>query len=994
MHTPTQLPPRTLQHRHSVAHGLLREPPPSPYPPPLSRSATYVPQPTAPPSPAPPFLHHNSEGTHPYAQVGPSAGFPAVSSTTFRQSNGLIPLQEAVALNRERTIRAQQLGGGGSARANSGPGSFADSSRAASGSSSLPRGEGGTKKLFRKRTSVPGTAPSPPSASPYPPIPPRPQPPAIPSAHYASYSPSSYYPDRLPYSSTYPPVSPHQPTSLPASPISPHTPAYPAYPSTASLPHLPISSPRTPEEFEAEQLNRIRRESLESEQARLAALQSQTNQLLSTLDSSAHEQAELDRLQAEEEERLLREALERSRIEEEERGREERRRRLEEEKEVQRAIQASRTDKGKGRASTAEVEDEVSRREREALELAMQLSLEETGRRAAYGSGRTETSAQAFERYSLPSTSSDAHPAHPSAPLDLVAIDSEPDDLPPAYEYPAYAPEFDLPTDVILGPGRPLPVAPPGPPNSYVDTVSIPPAARGPLPIPPIEISSSAYSTYSPHPPALRHDSASSNGYDSLAATAGSFSDLSGSARHADEAGAAEGGDDPFDDRFEASDGEDVESGYSSVAVSEAPSAASSQEGQMKDLFAAVLARRATIRANGPPELHLAVAGPHADHDRGEDLSLLPPLTSTNEALEGQQVTPTTVTSLPIPSPPVPPASAPTTPPLAQPLLTPPTIGPTPASAPASPAASFRSDPSFGGFVEDATSPAAFADEHILRDVRWGFVNEAQSKSGRYSSLEHEGDFPRGAQLSLGMEEDGRQLYRSFAVEARTWQGLLVYLMWHGNSRLEAAPADLQGEKSGRGLRVAIAVDFFRSPASNPSSAVSVRPPRVRVRITLQPPSQDSPNSHDTASVTPVAPASLEPVNPSIRLTLDMRPYLPLPLSALATILSRAHTQSRQALRSSHVSSNGNSAGAVLARAVDLFRRLNGETVTNDFSAESATDEHDEYGLLDRMKARLRRRRGPRVLHSDDGRGPVRRPTGGPLPEGALLITPFSIDPT
>lgn len=582
------------------------------------------------------------------------------------------------------------------------------------------------------------------------------------------------------------------------------------------------------------QLNRIRRESLESEQARLAALQSQTNQLLSTLDSSAHEQAELDRLQAEEEERLLREALERSRIEEEERGREERRRRLEEEKEVQRAIQASRTDKGKGRASTAEVEDEVSRREREALELAMQLSLEETGRRAAYGSGRTETSAQAFERYSLPSTSSDAHPAHPSAPLDLVAIDSEPDDLPPAYEYPAYAPEFDLPTDVILGPGRPLPVAPPGPPNSYVDTVSIPPAARGPLPIPPIEISSSAYSTYSPHPPALRHDSASSNGYDSLAATAGSFSDLSGSARHADEAGAAEGGDDPFDDRFEASDGEDVESGYSSVAVSEAPSAASSQEGQMKDLFAAVLARRATIRANGPPELHLAVAGPHADHDRGEDLSLLPPLTSTNEALEGQQVTPTTVTSLPIPSPPVPPASAPTTPPLAQPLLTPPTIGPTPASAPASPAASFRSDPSFGGFVEDATSPAAFADEHILRDVRWGFVNEAQSKSGRYSSLEHEGDFPRGAQLSLGMEEDGRQLYRSFAVEARTWQGLLVYLMcacaYSSSSASQLTFATTQGTAT-LAWKLRLQIYRAKSPAvdcaSRLQSTSSVLPPRT-----------------------------------------------------------------------------------------------------------------------------------------------------------------------
>ncbi|BGP22205.1 hypothetical protein JCM10295v2_001083 [Rhodotorula toruloides] len=891
MHTPMRPPPRALQHRHSVADGLSSVPPSSPYPPPLSRSATYAPRLTAPPSPAPPFLHHNSEGTHPYAQAGPSAGLAAPSSYDPRPQSGRIPLQEAVALDRERTIRAQQAAVG-SGRANGGPRSLADSS-------------------------------------------------TVPPFHYASYSPGSYYPDRRPPPSTYPPASPHQPTSLPSSPISPHTPAYPAYPSSASSPHLPhIPSLRTPEQVEAEQFDRIRRESLESEQARLAAVRSSTNQLLSTLDSSALEQAELDRLQAEEEERLLREALERSRIEEEERAREERRRRLEEEKEVQRAIQASRMDKGKERAPVAEVEDEVSRREREALELAMQLSLEETGRQLRYGGGR-ETSAQAFERYSISPTST-APPVHSSAHIGLVAADSDPDDLPPAYEYPAYAPELDLPSDVILGPGRPLTIQP------YAGTT-----------------------------------------------TAGSFSDTSGSVLRVDEPAAGGSGDDPFDDRFAASDeeGDDAHSAYSSVAVSEAPSAPSSQEGAMKDLFAAALARRETIRASMGPELHLAAAVQDADYDRGDALSLLPPPTSTSELWGAQQITPTAVTALPLPSPPVPPASAPTTPSLAQPLLTPPLSVGTHTSAPASPAKSFRSDPSFGGFVEDATSPAAFADGHILRDVRWGFVDEVQSRSGRYPSLEHEGDFPRGAQLSLGMEEDGRQPYRAFAVEARTWQGLLVYLMWHGNSRLEAAPADLQGDKSGRGLRVAIAVDFFRSPASNPSSsAVSIRPPRVRVRITLQPPSQDLANRRDTAYVTPVAPASLEPVNPSIRLALDMQPYLPLPLSALATILSHVHTQSRQALRSSLVSSSSSGAGAVLARAVDLFRRLNGETVTNDYSAESAADEDDEYGLLDRMKARLRRRRGPRVLHSDDGRGPARRPTGGPLPEGALLITPFSIE--
>lgn len=243
MHTPTQPQPRALQHRHSVAGGLARDPPFAQNPP-LSRSATYLSQPTAPPSPAPPFLHHNSEGTHPYVQAGPSAGFPAPSPYAARPANGLIPLQEAVALNRERTIRAQQ------GVVASGSGHTADSLRAASGSPGSPRGEGGApKKLFRKRTSAPGSAPI------SPPVPAHSQSPAIAPSYYASYTPSSYYPDRRPPPSPYSPAPPHQPTSLPASPISPHTFAYPAYPSTASLPHLPLlTSPRTPEEIESEQV--------------------------------------------------------------------------------------------------------------------------------------------------------------------------------------------------------------------------------------------------------------------------------------------------------------------------------------------------------------------------------------------------------------------------------------------------------------------------------------------------------------------------------------------------------------------------------------------------------------------------------------------------------------------------------------------------------------------------------------------------------------------
>lgn len=83
--------------------------------------------------------------------------------------------------------------------------------------------------------------------------------------------------------------------------------------------------------------------------------------------------------------------------------------------------------------------------------------------------------------------------------------------------------------------------------------------------------------------------------------------------------------------------------------------------------------------------------------------------------------------------------------------------------------------PSFGGFVSTAASNA-LADEHVLAGVKWGFVEEA--RKAMHPPLDHEGDFPRAAQLSRVGEDGGDGEFGCFAVEARSWNGLLVYLMW------------------------------------------------------------------------------------------------------------------------------------------------------------------------------------------------------------------------
>ncbi|GAA5885131.1 hypothetical protein JCM6882_007243 [Rhodosporidiobolus microsporus] len=347
-------------------------------------------------------------------------------------------------------------------------------------------------------------------------------------------------------------------------------------------------------------------------------------------------------------------------------------------------------------------------------------------------------------------------------------------------------------------------------------------------------------------------------------------------------------------------------------------------------------------------------------------------------------------------------------------LSPPPTASTSSTSTSASPlstpstAASFHSTPSHGGLVSVPSSLAPpLARSDVLDGVQWGFVDP--ERAAMHPPVEWAGEFPRAAQLSLAKDEggegQGRERYRCFAVEAKGWQSLLVYLMWHGNSRLEAAPSDLQLDKSNRGLQASLSLDFFRS--------FTTHAPRVRITLALLPLSHATPLSAAAApnspfSALPVDPPALESDCPSIRLALPAPLTLPLPLSAIATTLSHAHTASRQTLRvveqgviggATFGGATGHSQltarlladRATLARAIDLFRKLNGERV--EAPGRGVKVEDAEVSTLDRLKARLRRTKKVRVLEGGGGPGGGgTAATGGPLPEGAMLITPFSID--
>ena len=690
---------------------------------------------------------------------------------------------------------------------------------------------------------------------------------------------------------------------------------------------------------------------------------------------------------------------------------EQERQRQAEEEAMARAIEASRVavvvedgfngDKGKGKAYApmysdgghASVQDVD---EDEALELAMRLSLDEAARwqqgaqtlhalplspsTSEYTSyGTAETSAQAFERYSRPPAPPSAESANPSTSslprrgMSLLddelgvpageALDGSTAPPPPAYEFPAHAAELDQPGDVIVGPGRPLPPTP---------FPSSPPPRPRPLPTPPI-----LSAAMQPHemeggrlygrdnpPPSDPTFSSTSTAMRPTSSESGSHPALTPTDFEAD----------PFDDRYEVVGVRwDERSSRTGTPFSATDSTVSGSGGL--GLFDAVVARRSS-------QMSTTLSG--------QQNSYATTLDRTGFATAPEPIPVSPVSTFP------PAKSAPVSP-LQNMDSFIAGVSPTSAvSAPTSPVPARGSIPSFGGYVEEGS--AISASERILREVRWGFVDLDLSKSGRRPPLSYEGDFPRGAQLSLAPDPaDGHQAYASFAVEARTWQGLMVYLMWHGNSRFEAAPSDLEHDKSGRGYRASVSLDFYRAPSGS-DAAVSIRPPRVRARVTLLPLSDDSTRPHNSATLSPLAitvvsTPSFDAINPNIRLELSLPPALPIALSSLASLLADAHAAARKARQvptsPAKSSRHGKAIASVpppptvgqqaLLNAIELFRKLGGDQI----QAAQGHRAHDaERSLLDRMKARLRHRKGPQLLPilNDD-------PSEGlPLPEGELTF--------
>ncbi|GAA5979781.1 hypothetical protein JCM10908_003043 [Rhodotorula pacifica] len=996
-----------------------------------------------------------SDPSHIQAEAGPSNAQPFLrrqsgpAMAASGTGGGLVPLDQAVRLDRERTVRASST---------TALPSWPSSSTYAAPASNAPfppspnpyppasptvfpisdrSPQAPARKLTKHRRSSSGFG-RPPSGGPSSPTSityarpeqaspfistwqmPTSQSNSSPYAIASSPYPPRPIPPRPPDSYSFPHAQSPQPSGQPA--LSGQSASFPSR--TGSNQHLSPYPPVRPSvpyppmrtESEEEQFERARRESLDAEQARLAALAAADDRLLSlTLAESASSAAQLEAVEL----RAMEEVIRASREQEERRRAEEERQREAEEEAVRRAMEASRADseellgKGKGRAPMLRVQatEASDSEEDEALQLAVRLSLDEAARQhrwqqqqqmqqqqqepfaASFSSaflpqhsdyGVAETSAQAFERYSRPSEPSGSGAAPvPSAPIpprrglslledDLPAtLDGTEGDVlppPPAYELPAHAPELDGPEDVIIGPGRPLPVLP------------LLTSARRPLPIPP--------TVPIPDPP---HDKAPPHfqfGYEVVeddrtsAATSSwmhpSFVPLHPTLTPSDLVT------DPFDDQYEVSEHpwEQTPQSRMSTPVSVVDPAASAMGGVR--LFSAVLARRSSQMSRASS---YQTSVEEAYYEVG---TVTPP-----EVGNGNRLRP-----LPVPtSVPPPTLSAPVSPSQGGDSSSPPRLQATAVSAPTSPApAPIGSVPSFGGYVEEGST--ILASERVLREVKWGFVDLDLSKSGRRPPLEYQGDFPRGAQLSLVADRDGRQAYVSFAVEARTWQGLLVYLMWHGNSRFEAAPSDLERDKAARGYQASVSIDFYRAPSSS-NAAVSIRPPRVRARVTLLPLSSSPPQHPDSATsplaITVISTPSFDAVNPNIRLELSVPPTLPIALSALATTLADAYAAAREAAEGQAASGrHGKSAAAsaphpsagqqALVNAVELFRKLGGEEARPARGGRNAHEE--ERSLLVRMKARLRRRKGLQVI-------PVTNtdPSEGlPLPESALLITPFPID--
>lgn len=672
------------------------------------------------------------------------------------------------------------------------------------------------RRLLRKKTRTPTTSPlTSPMSSPAS-INNRSPPP-----------PASFYPNSPPPSSSYFSTSP----AYNARDTTPRPPSGAATQYSPSMNHRTSSSSHPPEPT----LFEIQQESLSLERERILRIESEEERMLelALLESrrQAEEAEEVSRRRKAEEEERLREVLIYSRefqeSEEERRERERRRRFVEEEKEVQRVMRESReareaheeedarnNEARNGSFSSREDERESlgERREREAFEMAMRLSLEEEGQRGY-------TSEEAFERFSrpedherIPSTSSipiqgrEYEPPIDHRRLSFVVVNPDPTVIsdagtaideppPPAYEWSSPTTTTTTtteqqPTDRPVQPSldsrsfisteseqrdRRSLIGPREPTNQNHPTPSsfTFPGQNDLLPLPGEgEPAPQPHRVFDENPEFFDEVSNQGDGSSIPVVTDQSMSTSLGTEEGLE---GGEGEEDPFDDRYEEGESEAGER----VGI-DGRDDADEAEGQERNTLSAyeeplnesytprtpslvVEAAPSLPPSTSPPVPALPTEPEHAPHAT---------LSPTNHAFD----------QLSAPSP----ARRVSEPPPTLPSLLPSDSSPAiplshSATTTPEPSPSLINDsttPSFGGVVLDNPSnPQSFAaSEYVLEGVRWGFV--AIERASMHPPLDSKGAFPRGAQLSSAENEEGKKEFLSFAIEAKTWDALLIFLMW------------------------------------------------------------------------------------------------------------------------------------------------------------------------------------------------------------------------
>ncbi|GAA5870873.1 hypothetical protein JCM16303_001612 [Sporobolomyces ruberrimus] len=877
-----------------------------------------------------------------------------------------------------------------------------------------------TRKLLKKnRTNSSTSTTSPPSASPLsspnlsssssPPLVHSPRSYPQPSPHMSPYPYPP--PTRVKHPSPYPPY--HEPTAAPSG-VDHYSSHRPSMTSTYSS----HNSSQGVESEEA-QLRRIEQESLEYEQQRLRDLEAEEERRLQQAleESSAlaeqerYRNDEMERLRKMEEEIAVREALVYSRefeqAEAERIAREARKRTLEEEKEVQRTLARSRTFHLRGPREPMQ-----EQREREALEAATRLSLDEDGRR--WESEHSETASvhdpdDWSRRQSVVTTHETSTEDFPSSG--------------PSYSNGQSRPPFGQPQLSHLTPQSSYIVGNPdrssescsesdedGPPPSYSvmadeatpldstarasQSATLQPTTSSP------SIDTTTYPTYvsplppsgaapsRPHPEALLPYSSSTDNVtaydtsplmnqvqsleraDSTTASVGTYyhsnpipsplfqniaiEDSIAEGRNEETEEAGDHGN-PFDDQFAEPHEEASSTGHSLESHEPpAPQRSPSISGSVAPIPIVVEtapSQGSTSRPVSPESVH-------------------PTITLGSFPFEALSPAPAPIRRVSEP-----PLSVPT---LLRaestPVATSHSANTTPEPSPG--LDSYPHSPSFGGIVED-TIPSSYATaQYVLDGMRWGFVSV--ERASMHPPLDSKGAFPRGAQLSSSKNDEGKQPFVSFAIEAKSWDALLVFLTWFGKSRFEASPHDHGVDETGQGHQVSVRAEFFRSFLDSSC--------RVRCRLELLPLAQSRPMSSATsspnASVAETAP-SFDSDCPTVHILLSHRPHLPLSLANLASLLANALAHSRLQLQAKTSSSLSAQQGC-LAQAVDFTRRLTGET-KDDYDDGN---DSDDVGWTNKLKSRLRKKK-VRVIKTETQQSADRRSV---LPEGAMMITPFSTE--